>query len=453
MRCRHCRAELAEGELICPVCGTEVQIVPDYNPLDDVLENQVRGAIYETLSLDEETQKMIQRSAQRTPQRQAQMQNAGRTSASRQNTGRTGAQRQNTGRTSVQRQNTGRTAAQRERVRTSTGRTMGDDRERERMRRRRQAEKKRMLAKKRRQRMMITGAVVVILAIVIGILGYQNSYAGQVKKGYKLLEQMEYDNAIVRFKKAIDKNEEKADAYTGLASVYIAKNDLENAEQVFLSAIKDQPENADIYEALVEFYLETNQNTKISYLIDECNVESVVNALAAYASPEPKFGLDEEKVYDDIQALELTSEGKAIYYTLDGSDPTISSKKYTDPIKLEEGETTVKAISVNEDGIPSIIVTKTYTIEFPIADAPSVTPSTGQYDSQQSIEVVVPDNYEAYYTLDGTDPVPGESGTKQYTKAVKMPEGNTIFKVVLADANGRLSDITIRNYDLTIDEE
>ena len=31
--------------MICPECGAEVQIVPDYNPLEDVLTREVRGSV------------------------------------------------------------------------------------------------------------------------------------------------------------------------------------------------------------------------------------------------------------------------------------------------------------------------------------------------------------------------------------------------------------------------
>lgn len=37
MRCRRCGAEMPEGALRCEECGAEIRIVPDYNPLDDVL--------------------------------------------------------------------------------------------------------------------------------------------------------------------------------------------------------------------------------------------------------------------------------------------------------------------------------------------------------------------------------------------------------------------------------
>lgn len=45
MRCRRCGAEMPEGALRCEECGAEIRIVPDYNPLDDVLAAQVKGAI------------------------------------------------------------------------------------------------------------------------------------------------------------------------------------------------------------------------------------------------------------------------------------------------------------------------------------------------------------------------------------------------------------------------
>ena len=45
MKCVHCGANIPDDQMICPVCGAEVQIVPDYNPLDDVLAREVRGSV------------------------------------------------------------------------------------------------------------------------------------------------------------------------------------------------------------------------------------------------------------------------------------------------------------------------------------------------------------------------------------------------------------------------
>ena len=45
MRCAHCNAIIPEGWMRCPRCGKDIQIVPDYNPLEDVLTQEVKGSV------------------------------------------------------------------------------------------------------------------------------------------------------------------------------------------------------------------------------------------------------------------------------------------------------------------------------------------------------------------------------------------------------------------------
>ena len=47
MKCKFCGHEIPDGVLYCDACGNEVRIVPDYNPLDDMLTEQVRFSIDE----------------------------------------------------------------------------------------------------------------------------------------------------------------------------------------------------------------------------------------------------------------------------------------------------------------------------------------------------------------------------------------------------------------------
>lgn len=49
MKCEKCGAELKPGKVYCGVCGTAVQLVPDYNLLDedmlgDIIQNEARGS-------------------------------------------------------------------------------------------------------------------------------------------------------------------------------------------------------------------------------------------------------------------------------------------------------------------------------------------------------------------------------------------------------------------------
>lgn len=391
MRCANCGADIPEGMMICPDCCTEVQIVPDYNPLDDVLVREVRGSV-------EGTTRQINTREVRT-------------------------YRGNERRQTTRHQNT-------EAIR----RREAEERRRQKM----------LWKKKQKQKRMKMLLLLFVFAVAIigscGVMLYRNSYDGIVKKGYHSLQLGEYSAAKKYFNKAISKNQQKAEAYTGLSEVYIEQKDLEKAENVFLNAVGTQTENAELYEAAVAFYVETEQLDKISPLLDGCS-ENVATALEEYVSEAPEFSL-EEGTYTEVQEVSLTGNGE-IYYTMDGSEPDKNSTLYEEPILLNEGTTVIKAISINAKEITSLVSKKKYTVELPIADAPAVTPSTGQYSTPTQIEIAVPDGYTAYYTLDGSTPT---AASKLYTGPIDMPTGQTTFSAVLLSKSGKLTSVTKRSY-------
>lgn len=460
MRCTNCGADIPEGMLICPDCRTEVQIVPDYNPLEDVLAREVRGSVEDATrpinSSDlrryrsggqeyggRSTRVLSQGELDRI--RSEKMRNTARirtgNSGRRGSTGEmrsshnTGEVRQRSGNsrqyTDSRRQNTGS-------VRQNTGAVRRDTDEI----RRQQAAKRKRAAKKRRQKVLLVLLFVLVLLGAGGFLFYQNSYDGIVNKGYRSLQMDEYSAAEKYFNRAIAKNAKKADAYTGLIKVYTEQKNLDKAENMLLSAIDAQPENAVLYKAAIEFYVENEQLEKISSLLEGCD-DVVLSQVQAYISDMPEFSL-EEGTYTEVQQVTLSADGE-IYYTEDGSEPTVNSTLYTEPILVNEGTTIIKAISVNKKGIPSLTASKTYTVEIPIEDAPAVTPSTGQYSTPTQITINVPEGYTAYYTTDGTVP---SAASSQYTGPIDMPEGQTIFSAVLISKSGKMTQVTKRNYVL-----
>ena len=460
MKCLHCGANIPDDQVICPECGAEVQIVPDYNPLEDVLAREVKG------SVEGATRQIRSGDIRRYNRRGTPVQSVNSTRVmsqgeldrirdERQNMNRrTGEQNRAGGRSTGGVRNTGsgsRTAAGTRSGgfarntgnvrpnREQTGRQRDD-------RRRQQQLKKREAAKKRRRNLLIT--LFLLLALIgVGIyVAYQNSYTGVMKKGYSALQAGNYEQAESYFNRAIVKDKSRAEAYTGLSEIYIEQNDLDSAESVFLSALGSQPTNADLYQAAIDFYMDTEQLEKISPLLADCEDETVLNAVSDYVSAAPSFSL-EGGTYSEVQEVTISSStGGTIYYTTDGTDPTASSEEYREPILLQnEGEVVIKAIAINDKEIPSIVSSAKYTIEFPIASAPAVNPATGQYTEPTQITITVPDGYTAYYTMDGTTPT---SDSERYTGPVDMPENSQIIfnAVLINNNNGKATDVTTRNY-------
>ena len=52
-----------------------------------------------------------------------------------------------------------------------------------------------------------------------------------------------------------------------------------------------------------------------------------------------------------------------VYYTADGSEPTINSNKYTEPIPMPLGRTNFKFITVSEEGVSSEVTSRSYDLE------------------------------------------------------------------------------------------
>ncbi len=445
MKCRYCNTAIPEDMVRCPRCGHEIHIVPDYNPLEDMITAHLRGSMseeeYEMLEATEiggqhyKENRFRQANSQGSSNRRGNNQNRNYADARGNNFAKSG-QRPN-----EKNEKNGRASENHQDKNRNKDALSPEERERK-----KKAAAKRMALKRKKRRQLITAMVVIFLVIVVGgVLGYMNSYTGVVNKGYKALNSGDYTTATSYFKRAIKKNRTKAKAYSGLAQVYTAQGEADEAEKVFTDAIADQPSNSALYEACIAYYIDTDNQMSIPDLLADAE-DSVTTKLSQYVVKEPDFSLDDSETFDDVQEVTLSAENNTtIYYTTDGKDPTTNSTEFTEAIQLSEGITKVKAIAVNADGIPSATAEKKYKVELPVEDAPAVSPSTGQYSTSKVISIQVPDGYEAYYTLDGTDP---STDAELYEDPIDMPDGETIFKAILINKKGQSSGITTRHYTL-----
>lgn len=71
----------------------------------------------------------------------------------------------------------------------------------------------------------------------------------------------------------------------------------------------------------------------------------------------PETGVYSEKITISIENI---SEGSTVYYTLDGSIPTVMSDEYTEPFVLPEGNYILNVIAIDGNGTASDVVWRIY---------------------------------------------------------------------------------------------
>lgn len=205
------------------------------------------------------------------------------------------------------------------------------------------------------------------------------------------------------------------------------------------------PERQEPYDILIPIYIKAEEYQKLSQLLAKCQVSAVVESYADYMALPPEFDPGEGAFNTSISLKLIGGGNGTIYYTLDGSEPSKYSDRYTAPVKLLSGNYEVSAIYINDFGICSDIVTKTYDIESYIDIVPEISAPSGDYVIPQSIQVTVPDEgCSVYYTTDGSEPT---MDSDIYTTAFLMPLGSSTFKFLMVDSEGNESEIVTRNYN------
>lgn len=292
--------------------------------------------------------------------------------------------------------------------------------------------------------------LICLIIVVVGVFFYRyNSVTIQTEKAKKYLEQGQYDNAITYYQHVLKLTDNDISVRFKLAEVYFLKNDKVEYECLLREivndshATKEQMENA--YGKLIAIYRAKEGFESINELLLACNNREAIEAYQDYMAIPPEFSI-QEGFYTSIQPLKLTAYGSGnIYYTLDGSIPNEDSEQYITPIILDEGQHTVRAFFVNEYGIASEVVTKTYQIEIDELSKPVVGTVSGEYSIPTLIEILE-NNDEVYYTADGSTPT---LQSTLYTGPIHMPLGKSVYKFIRIEG-GRKSEVVERTYNLVL---
>lgn len=373
MVCPRCNKELKEGHLYCEYCGTEIQIVPDFDPEIDERINVTLSEVAEELS----GSNMVE-----TDHKQV---------YSRKKKGKPG--------------------------------------------------RKVIFA-------FLIGFIVVGISIIAAVnFSRYYSYDYQFEKAQREYENGSYELSIQTARHASSLNQEEEQTKLLLADDYYALQKYDESIAVLMEIIDLFPGDLDIYERLVANYEAKGDNKAIGELIKNSGDTAIAARFSAYVSVPPQFSL-EEGTYYEPETLRLMANGNGtVYYTLNGEVPNENSSVYKTPIFLKAGTIVVTAVYVNEKGILSESVQKTYSIELREPDVPELLTQGGKYDAPVLIRIEEPEEGIVYYTDDGTEPT---KDSAVYTVPIPMPLGRSEFRFAVISKDGIASQTVKANYNLQI---
>jgi adhesin HecA-like repeat protein len=127
--------------------------------------------------------------------------------------------------------------------------------------------------------------------------------------------------------------------------------------------------------------------------------------------------------YGTPQTVEIadSTEGAAVYYTTDGTQPTVSSKLYSAPVPVSVA-TTIKAIAASKGYGNSSVASATYRLQ---AAPPTFDVQGGTYFATRAVNISdAAPNAVIYYTTDGTSPATS-STARQYASGTPVQISRT----------------------------
>ncbi len=388
MKCPKCGFEMEDGKLYCESCGMEIQMVPDFEP-------EIENSISETLNI------LAEELTEKEP------------------------------------------IEKKENATKEDDDFIGED-----------AHIFEKLLANRKVFLLCTAFVtlfIIGLFLLLFFLYQNNSKGFQISRAMEYADKEQYDKAIACLKEAESMDDENADILFLMADYYYAMGKEEDTlltlKNIALTPSFAEEDIENAYSRIINIYKKREDYQSINDLMLACTNQDIIYMYQNYMAYPPEFSYIEGN-YQEIIPLKLTcNTSGTIYYTMDGSMPDENSSVYTTPIFLETGTYVINAFFVNDYGIKSDVVSKTYVIELTTPNSPEINVYSGEYTEPQYIEVTVPADCLVYYTTDGSMPT---NESTPYTKPISMPLGGSEFKFVSYSKEGVAGEIVTRTYNLRL---
>ena len=145
-----------------------------------------------------------------------------------------------------------------------------------------------------------------------------------------------------------------------LANQYKHDGNYTKAELTLTEAIHNAP-TVELYAALSRAYVEQDKLLDAVHLLETVSHPQIKAELDVQRpiAPVPDYAAG---YYSEYIHVNLESRAKYIFYTVDGTYPSIDGLVHQEAITLPSGQTTITAIAVSEDGLVSPVAVLDYTV-------------------------------------------------------------------------------------------
>ena len=342
MICPNCQNEIPEGTIYCEHCGQEIQIVPDYNMLeDDVLPHIL-----------EEKPK-----AEANP------------------------------------------------VDTDSS-ASGDDKEKKEGGTGKKSIFSRNVTLSRMAIFMVGTLVMITIAIVAYsvIDSYLHSYSYILEQATTADDDRRYESAIGYYNELLEKDPENIELMLAVGRDYYRIADYDNARLFLDQVIEADGSNKEAFEMLLKIYDIDRDYEAMEFLTTKTKDEEILAMIDEYLILPPSVSEHGGEYDDDLTVSLRSSEGYEIRYTLDGSEPE-EGEVYEEPIEISDGMTVLRAVCIDKDGKAGFELLETYTVHYEAPAPPSIAPESGTYNVPVAIEIYSESkNVEIYYAWDDENP-------------------------------------------------
>lgn len=305
----------------------------------------------------------------------------------------------------------------------------------------------------KRNKMIIAGVIAFVAVVVIGIIvaavviqkKNKSSYEYNLEHGMKAYESTDYTAAKDYLNRAYETSEGKKDVdlMYALYDCYNRSNDTVMAEKVLQDMISFDKYNEKALKALAQLYRDNKNGAALNELFKKYRDTNGEKYLQAYEVSKPTTSEKEGTFSEKVKIKLIAASECDIYYTTDGSEPSITSSKFSDDIVIEQGTVTIKAVAVDSIGVMSSVAEYTFKIDYTQPEGPVFDITDNEIDTDTVIHITnIGDNDKVYYTIDGTTPT---TESTMYVEGIQLQEGTYVVAAVIYN-NGGASKIVRQSY-------